>query len=158
MRRLPMRYLLFLLVALYAMPAQAVILSVQSSTSSDITVSNGDGDLTIRYDTLRSGNDNLRAADLQDRLNALATNQQLRSSLPLDDGTRLEDPGGVQGEREYWCDVDRNPTPQDDLNGTHLCSRADVVEDVFFDVNGQAVVTIRSSNDCAQDPTFPSCL
>jgi hypothetical protein len=154
-----MRFLLVLFISFFvALPAHAVVMSVVGSTDQDITVSNGDGNFVLRYNTLRQGNDALRAADLVDRLNVFAIHQQPLSGLPIDDGQRFEDPGAFQGEREYWCDIDRNPTPGDDVNATHLCSRADVVSDAFFDANGVAIVTIRRSRDCVQDPTFPSCL
>ena len=86
----------------------------------------------------------------------------MRSELDLDDPDRGLDPGtpagGGFGERQYWCDVDGIPKPQDDVAATHNCAQGDIIESVTWD-GTMYVLFIRVSQDCSgnQGQFFPSC-
>lgn len=153
-----MRFLLAFFLSLFvALPAHAVILSVVEATTTTVTVSNGDGNFTIFFDTLQPGSQARRAAELENRLNAFATQQQLRAGIVIDESTKVEDPGSLFGEKFFWCDADRVPQPNNDVDGLFVCARSDVVEILSWESGGVPLIRVRLARDCAQDPTFPSC-
>jgi len=161
-----MRYL-FLLLVLISSPAYAVSLSVVESTPTHIRFNLLGTEFQIELNSLRQGNVTLRSADLLNRIQGFNTQKTLRSAEVLDEATRTVDPGkacpggGVSsicgfGERWHWCDNDRNPTPGDDINGTHLCFQDDVISNIEW--NGEIfILSIRRAKNCIEDPTFVSC-
>ena len=150
---------LFALV-IFASPARAVSLQVLESNGEFIEFNQGGTVFRIFLDTLRQGSIALRTADLTKRVQTFMGVRLLRAELPFDEPTKMVDPGGFDGggfgERFYWCVADGTPTPGDDKAATHVCSQADIIEDVFWD--GTAFIfTIRVARDCTIRPEFASC-
>ncbi len=155
-----MREMLLVVALLAFIPAEAVAVTcnVTQSTTEFIELNKGGELFRVFQSDLRQGSDTLREAELQARLTTIIQFRQTRSDLPVDDPDRFNDPGGILGEKLYWCDVDGSPTPQDPIDGTHMCSNGGCVIDNVDLVNGSFVLTIRNSRDCSQDPDFLSCL
>ncbi len=147
-----------LAVFLFASPAGAVSIQVLDSNSDFIEFNQGGTVFRIQLSDLRQGSDALRSADLLARLVNLTQVRDLRSSFPLDEPTRMVDPGLTFGEQFFWCDADGVPTPGDTVATTHVCAQDNIiVEIVFDDASGSFTFGIRNSRNCAQDPTFVSC-
>lgn len=107
---------------------------------------------------LRQGSIALRSADLLDRLVDVTQIRDLRSSFPLDEPTRMVDPGLTFGETFFWCDEDGVPTPDDTVATTHVCAQDNIITNVAWDeVDQKFVLSIRVARDCTVQPNFVSC-
>jgi hypothetical protein len=152
-------FLIATAAALFAAgPALACVATLESNPVF-VEIDVGAGPFRVDLASLRNGSDAKRASELADRLTALGMQKrELRSGIVLDEPSRLSDPGSTLGERNFWCDADGNPTPRDDVAGTHICSQGCIVEDVFWDEIDQIFVFVtRRALDCAGNPDFASC-
>lgn len=138
-------------------PVSAVGLQVLDSNSEFVEFNQGGTVFRIFLDDLRAGSDALRTVDMLDRLATIIQVRLLRSSLPLDEPTRMVDPGLTFGEKFFWCDVDGIPTPDDTVATTHVCAREDVISAVFNQNIQSFVFTVRVARNCGQDSSFISC-
>lgn len=154
-----MRILLFIAaIWIVAVPAWAVSLQVVESNGEFIEFNQGGTVFRIYLADLRQGSVVLKSADLLDRLVDITQIRDLRSSVPLDEPTRMVDPGLTFGERFFWCDANGVPTPNDTVATTHVCAQDNIITNVAFDEAGQFfVLSIRNARDCAGNPNFPSC-
>ena len=143
---------------LFASPAHAVSIQVLQSNSDFMEFNQGGTVFRINLSDLRQGSIALKSADLLDRLVTLTQVRDLRSSFPLDEPTRMVDPGLTFGERFFWCDADGAPTPDDTVATTHVCAQDNIITNIAFDEAGQFfILTIRVARDCASNPDFVSC-
>ncbi|KKL67493.1 hypothetical protein LCGC14_2134390 [marine sediment metagenome] len=144
-------------LCIFASPAGAVTFSVTESNSEFIEFNQGGTVFRINLADLRQGSVALKSGDLLARLTTLTQVRDLRTSFPLDEPTRMVDPGLTFGEQFFWCDADGNPTPDDTVATTHVCAREDIVTAVFDDATQSFIFTVRLARDCTQDPSFVSC-
>ena len=138
-------------------PVSAVGLQVLDSNSEFVEFNQGGTVFRIFLADLRPGSAALRTVDMLDRLATIIQVRDLRSTFPLDEPTRMVDPGLTFGEKFFWCDVDGVPTPDDTVATTHVCAREDVVSAVFIEGTQSFVFTVRLARDCSQDSSFISC-
>ena len=143
---------------LFVSPAYAVSIQVLESNSDFMEFNQGGTVFRINLSDLRQGNIALKSADLLSRLVELTQVRDLRSSFPLDEPTRMVDPGLTFGERFFWCDVNGVPTPDDTVATTHVCAQDNIITNVAFDEAGQFfILSIRVARDCVGNPAFVSC-
>ena len=143
---------------LFVSPAHAVSIQVLESNSEFMELNQGGTVFKIFLSDLRQGSIALKSADLLTRLVELTQVRDLRSSFPLDEPTRMVDPGLTFGEQFFWCDADGIPTPDDTKATTHVCAQDNIITEIRFDdVSGAFSLDIRNSQNCASNPDFVSC-
>lgn len=148
----------FFAALLFASPAHAVSIQVLQSNSDFMEFNQGGTVFRIFLSDLRQGSIALKSADLLSRLVELTQVRDLRSSFPLDEPTRMVDPGLTFGEQFFWCDANGIPTPDDTVATTHVCAQDNIITEVLFDdASGSFSLSIRVSQNCASNPAFISC-